>query len=151
MNLKITRARMTICLTIRLSDADARRQMEMLDPNHRLPPWHTEDATPAIARTDCETYATAHRGRNSPRPFSHRNVPIIARARPPYIQAFRRGVISTLAELSGSSHGGHVMYTRFQYILDENMGLRECMNMSSNSPQNTGTTRPTAAQINPCT
>ena len=33
-------------LTMRLSDAGARRQTKMLDPNHRLPPWLTEDATP---------------------------------------------------------------------------------------------------------
>jgi hypothetical protein len=30
---------------MRLSDADARRETKVLDPDHRLPPWLTEDAT----------------------------------------------------------------------------------------------------------
>ena len=39
-------------LTMRLSDAGLRRvQTKPLYLNHRLPPWLTEDATPAIART----------------------------------------------------------------------------------------------------
>src|ERR1700676_3921451 len=33
-------------LTMRLSDAPARGQTKMLYPNHRSPPWPTEDATP---------------------------------------------------------------------------------------------------------
>jgi hypothetical protein len=41
-------------LTIRLSDARVRRhQTKLIYPKHRLPPWLTEDTTPAIARTDC--------------------------------------------------------------------------------------------------
>ena len=40
-------------LTVRLSDAGLRRrQTNALYPDHRLPPWLTEDA-PAIAGTDC--------------------------------------------------------------------------------------------------
>ena len=33
-------------LTMRLSDAGAQRQSKMLYPNHRSPPWLTEEATP---------------------------------------------------------------------------------------------------------
>jgi len=41
-------------LTMRLSGAGVRRrQTKLLYLNHRLPPWLTEDATAAIARTDC--------------------------------------------------------------------------------------------------
>ena len=40
-------------LTMRLSDAGVRRQTMLIYPNHRLPPWLSEDATGAIARTDC--------------------------------------------------------------------------------------------------
>jgi hypothetical protein len=41
-------------LTIRLRDAGmGRRQTELIYPDHRFPPWPTEDPTPAIARTDC--------------------------------------------------------------------------------------------------
>jgi hypothetical protein len=38
---------------MRLSDAQVRwGKTKLLYLNHRLPPWLTEDATPAIARTD---------------------------------------------------------------------------------------------------
>jgi hypothetical protein len=41
-------------LEMRLSDAGLRRrQTKLVYLNHRLPPWLTEDASPAIARTDC--------------------------------------------------------------------------------------------------
>jgi hypothetical protein len=37
---------------MRLSDAGLRcRQTKLIYPNHRLPPWLTKAATPAIART----------------------------------------------------------------------------------------------------
>jgi hypothetical protein len=36
-----------MCLTMRLSDAGLhQRQTKALYPNHRLPPWLTEDAAP---------------------------------------------------------------------------------------------------------
>jgi hypothetical protein len=39
---------------MRLSDARVRRhQTKLIYPDHRLPPWLTENDTPAIARTDC--------------------------------------------------------------------------------------------------
>jgi hypothetical protein len=48
------KARLVGRLTMRLNDARLRqRQTKLLYPNHRLPPWLTEDDTPAIARTDC--------------------------------------------------------------------------------------------------
>ena len=41
-------------LTMRLSDAGlCWLQTKLLYLNHRLPPWLTEDSTPAFARTDC--------------------------------------------------------------------------------------------------
>ena len=41
-------------LTMRLSDAGLRRsQTKLIYPDHRPPPWLTEDDTPVIARTDC--------------------------------------------------------------------------------------------------
>ena len=39
---------------MRLSDAGLRRrQTKLIYPNHRFPPWLTEDTTPEIVRTDC--------------------------------------------------------------------------------------------------
>jgi hypothetical protein len=39
---------------MRLSDAGMRnRKTKLIYPDHRLPPWPTEDANTAIARTDC--------------------------------------------------------------------------------------------------
>src|ERR1700733_2708095 len=38
---------------MRLSDAGMRRrQTKLIYPDHRLPPWLSEDTTPALARTD---------------------------------------------------------------------------------------------------
>jgi hypothetical protein len=48
-------------LTMRLSDAGLRRhQTKLLYPDHRLPPWLTEDATarslePIVRLASCET------------------------------------------------------------------------------------------------
>jgi hypothetical protein len=43
---------------MRLSDARVRqRQAKLIYRNHRFPPWLTEDAVTAIARTDCQLLA----------------------------------------------------------------------------------------------
>jgi hypothetical protein len=53
-NTRVSRVKRKGNLTMRLSDARVRCwQSKLLYTTHRLPPWLTEDDTPAIARTDC--------------------------------------------------------------------------------------------------
>ncbi len=53
-------------LTMRLSDAEVRpRQTEMLDPNHRPPPWLTEDATRDRSNRLLDALPRAIKGRES--------------------------------------------------------------------------------------
>jgi hypothetical protein len=78
-----------------------------------------------------------------------RDIPTIITATVPYKAAFRIGVVSQLAEVSGSIQEGHVMYTRFQYMsVHHEFGALKKMKLST--PQKIGTPRPTTAQINPC-